>query len=466
MEYLEFDGCEGFLSIQSTGVNTLRVKQHRGVISSTTRNVEITDSTLDQLVIGSGLFGCTDSIIVRNTRCTLFDWYLRDDGPTFIGSNYGNNVLANWTFSNGTFSRNLNNVPAGDTYQNWAIPGAKFFVSDEAAAYNNMGSPFAILNVYMSGGVFSFDTTLKAIPTIQTQSTVTITIASPGVVTWTAHGLAAGAAVLLQTTGALPTGLSPFNTLYFVAAVPAPTANTFSLATSVGGTAINTTGTQSGTHTAVANPLHINPHPCPRFTGQGNTGTQNIIDLNGAVDEPIFSRLKRSFVGKTNTDEINYQFPTGRIWGTLVSCTVNVLEAWSSGTLVITCPGFVQPNLTLHTFSQTIDLTRTGIRTITPGGTTGGGGADVLTAYGDWLSGGTWGGPAGAALGNAAVFQMLPSGTPSGGTALSNNGIVEIEVLTDQGITRQATMFGYDTQSNATNVYLDSSIQSFNPITP
>lgn len=76
--------------------------------------------------------------------------------------------------------------------------------------------------------------------------TVTITIASPGVVTLNAHGLSNGDRIRLATTGALPTGLSA-NTDYFV--LNAAT-NTFQLSATQGGTAINTTGTQSGTHTA------------------------------------------------------------------------------------------------------------------------------------------------------------------------------------------------------------------------
>lgn len=77
-------------------------------------------------------------------------------------------------------------------------------------------------------------------------STVTITIASPGVVSWNNHGLAAGAPVVFSTTGALPTGLTA-GTVYFVVS---PTTNGFSVAATIGGSAINTSGSQSGVHTA------------------------------------------------------------------------------------------------------------------------------------------------------------------------------------------------------------------------
>jgi cytolysin (calcineurin-like family phosphatase) len=83
-------------------------------------------------------------------------------------------------------------------------------------------------------------------------STVTITIATPGVVSWTSHGLFGGQKIQLTTTGALPTGLST-STTYWVIPIDA---NSFKLATSLAnaqaGTAIATSGTQSGTHTATA----------------------------------------------------------------------------------------------------------------------------------------------------------------------------------------------------------------------
>jgi hypothetical protein len=74
----------------------------------------------------------------------------------------------------------------------------------------------------------------------------TVTIASPGVFTNTGHGLALNDVVLLLTTGALPTGLAA-NTRYYVVSVP--TADTFTVSATRGGSAVNTSGSQSGTHT-------------------------------------------------------------------------------------------------------------------------------------------------------------------------------------------------------------------------
>jgi hypothetical protein len=79
-------------------------------------------------------------------------------------------------------------------------------------------------------------------------STVTMTIASPAVISWSAHGLANDTPVVLTTTGALPTGLTAGQIYYVVNRA----AGTFQLAAVPGGAPIVTTGSQSGTHTATA----------------------------------------------------------------------------------------------------------------------------------------------------------------------------------------------------------------------
>lgn len=129
-----------------------------------------------------------------------------------------------------------------------------------------------------------------------TVGTFTVTIATPGVATLTAHGMRTGQMVYLTTTGALPTGLSA-NTAYYVIRV---TADTFRLATSLAnalaGTAINTTGSQSGTHTL-------------RTTfGVGNGSTTfNVLNLAGRAPVGLdtaqaeFAALGQSGGAKTHT---------------------------------------------------------------------------------------------------------------------------------------------------------------------
>jgi microcystin-dependent protein len=75
--------------------------------------------------------------------------------------------------------------------------------------------------------------------------TATISIATPAVVTDTGHGLSNGQLIYFTTTGALPTGVVA-NTRYYVRNT---TANTFNLSSTPTGAVINTSGSQSGTHT-------------------------------------------------------------------------------------------------------------------------------------------------------------------------------------------------------------------------
>lgn len=76
--------------------------------------------------------------------------------------------------------------------------------------------------------------------------TVTMTIATPAVVTLTNHGLKAGSKISFSTTGALPTGVVAGTTYYVIATDL--TANTFKFSETAGGAAVNTSGTQSGVH--------------------------------------------------------------------------------------------------------------------------------------------------------------------------------------------------------------------------
>lgn len=82
-------------------------------------------------------------------------------------------------------------------------------------------------------------------------ATVTITIASPAVITYTAHGMTGICPIVFTTTGALPTGITASTVYWTISSTVA--ANTFQIATSianaVAGTAINTSGSQSGTQT-------------------------------------------------------------------------------------------------------------------------------------------------------------------------------------------------------------------------
>lgn len=100
----------------------------------------------------------------------------------------------------------------------------------------------------LSTAALTFDQLYYLVNSYST-STVTVTIATPAVMTWTAHGFASGQRIQLSTTGALPTGLAAATT-YWVTVVDA---NTFKLSSSLANaqsaTFINTSGSQSGVQT-------------------------------------------------------------------------------------------------------------------------------------------------------------------------------------------------------------------------
>jgi len=77
--------------------------------------------------------------------------------------------------------------------------------------------------------------------------TFTVTVADPAVFTSAVHELAPDDTIWLETTGALPTGLSEDTTYYVVR--NGITADTFQVSASQGGDPVITTGTQSGVHT-------------------------------------------------------------------------------------------------------------------------------------------------------------------------------------------------------------------------
>jgi hypothetical protein len=78
-----------------------------------------------------------------------------------------------------------------------------------------------------------------------TGTTCTISVANPAVITLASHGFNAGDVIKFTTTGSLPTGMS-ISEKYFVLDDSPPSVNSFQISLELGGTAIETTGTQSG----------------------------------------------------------------------------------------------------------------------------------------------------------------------------------------------------------------------------
>jgi len=152
-----------------------------------------------------------------------------------------------------TTSYQLNTGPAYQVpFTGW---GASYWGSGPWGTGGSTKNNLQIWNAYnfgqnllfgpAGGGIYYWTAPTLTNPGVLLSSiggTVTITIASPAVITSSVN-LPNGSSIQLGTTGALPSGLST-NTTYYVINV---SGTTFNLAATPGGTAINTTGTQSGT---------------------------------------------------------------------------------------------------------------------------------------------------------------------------------------------------------------------------
>lgn len=134
----------------------------------------------------------------------------------------------------------------------WSALAFTELSNDTTASATNKAGP-AVAGPYQIQDLFVWNDAgtnrLTRGPKWSASATATMTLATPCVVTWTAHGLWDGATIRFTTTGALYTGLAA-NTDYFVTKVDA---NTFKLSTTlanqVAGTFITTSGSQSGVHT-------------------------------------------------------------------------------------------------------------------------------------------------------------------------------------------------------------------------
>jgi hypothetical protein len=122
-------------------------------------------------------------------------------------------------------------------------------------------------------------------------ATCTISNATPGVVTHTAHGKEANTPIVFTTTGALPTGLSLL-TQYYVSATGL-TANTYQVSATAGGASINTSSAGSGTHTVTYGVIN-NANGTPLLGGA--LGATSVVTSNINATTP----LRVSYAGGYN----------------------------------------------------------------------------------------------------------------------------------------------------------------------
>lgn len=137
----------------------------------------------------------------------------------------------------------------------------------------------AMRAAFKSPNDFNFKVAYNDAPTPYSAG-VAVTIASPGVFTQANHGFIADDTVKFSTTGALPTGLTAGTTYYVIAA--GLTTGAYEVSLTKGGTAVVTTGTQSGVHTATSVPSPSVTYwrgKVMSFKRVNGTGPNNVIKL-------------------------------------------------------------------------------------------------------------------------------------------------------------------------------------------
>lgn len=251
----------------------------------------------------------------------------------------------------------------------------------------------------------------------------TITIATPAVVTLSAHGLIAGDSVVFSTTGSLPTGITAA-TVYFVIA-SGLTSNAFEIATVAGGSALNTSGSQSGTHTVTRVTPVVMSAADPILTTQSGT------PLNGSSNK-ILDTLATIFPAGMITHYGGSSAPTG--W---VLCDGSAISRSTFSALfaILSTTYGTGDGTTTFNVPDLRGRVPVGAGTGTGGGASGSGlptGGSALTA----VSRGTWKGEETHQLtvpelashthtinGNASTGTGVSQGTTGGGTiATSSTG--------------------------------------------
>jgi len=204
----------GRINVVNPAILTTTIVRGLEVLDTGTTNWKIFISITNTILINGGLY------LVNKVDLTDFT-------PLGVNINLptGNDQKANYLLQDGA------NI--GVNQLNTAAVGIILDATNNRAYVHN--------GVAATHQYYVYDTSTA--PTFA-EPTITITNANPGVVTSTGHGFNTNDPVFFKTTGAV-SGLVNA-TVYFVRN---QTANTFELSATSGGLSINTTGTQSGTHT-------------------------------------------------------------------------------------------------------------------------------------------------------------------------------------------------------------------------
>ena len=345
-------------------------------------NVNATDSVTVKTASGSG-------VVVPPLKTVL----LRCDGT---------NVVEQLDYVVGNFGVGGNASVVG----NASVTGDATILGDAAVASN-----LAVTGSSFLGG----------------QQAAAISIGTPAVIT-VAASPPIDAAVVFKTTGALPTGLT-VGTVYYVLAA-SRTSTTFSVSTSIGGSAVDTTGAGSGTHSVYT--------VTAASTAPAGTADTQVATTQFAATVAV--------AGGKFTDAIDYATPV-----TIASAATTDIGAAASnvvnitGTTAITSFGTIDAGaVRVVNFSDALTLTYNATSLILPGS------ANIVTVAGDVavfesLGSGNWQcvsytkrnsvpGQAGIADISTAIYPATPTNTA--GTPMVNTGTGTFTFTVPTGVSK------------------------------
>jgi hypothetical protein len=229
---------------------TTKIPTVESVVNNFTAAVNIIKNTLSpDVYIGSGSVG--SGVIYTEVKRTggygqYGNWlsnYLVTDSITagefdtgitsWAGSTNlsGGNIFGAWVGANSP-AQNL-----GQTYTSGITVGMEINAGNR---WGNYASPPTVLGSgRQQAGLFLVPDVLPALDGTNAIA-CTISVASPAVVTLTAHGLIANQGVVFGGGGTIPTGITA-GTTYYVSATGLAT-DTFQISATIGGASVNTTG--------------------------------------------------------------------------------------------------------------------------------------------------------------------------------------------------------------------------------
>jgi len=185
-----------------------------------------------------------------STYSAHFDCHQGGEGISFVG----NTMVGDDGSANGIQARSPC-VITGNSIIGVLGRGISIFGNGSGSNISGNYIKGCTTGVYLGNGVNriningnSISNGVDGIRLEESSKTVTISNASPAVITSAAHTLQAGTQIRFTTTGTLPTGLSLLTTYYILAGTTL-TKDSFTVSLTDGGAAINTSSAGSGTHT-------------------------------------------------------------------------------------------------------------------------------------------------------------------------------------------------------------------------